>query len=175
MKKVVLFIVLVLIQGCSINKSTKIYYSGYFNLDLETDSLVGARIFYSDGLSIKYSDKRLLTGVIITKQLESLPEDFQISNYPEYALGLKKPEGLPEKLSDKFINSYNEFKYSFENPDIETNKSENGVHYTACSTNNCIAYIVFDHVKDQILMLNSIGFSDGEFKRLLKEINYVNN
>lgn len=82
-----------MLYGCASisvpTSSTVISYSPYFNVNIPLEELGGAIFFQSDSISVRFSDGGVLSGLIIDKDVEYLPSDFDLSEYPEYSLGLK--------------------------------------------------------------------------------------
>ena len=89
MNRIVLLALLGFLSACTSKQTTVISYSGAFELTLPTSIFSDATIFSADELSLKTSDKKLISGLIINPELESLPKDFVLADYPQYILNLK--------------------------------------------------------------------------------------
>jgi len=156
--------------GCASTKITTIIYSGSFKLDLPTNNLAKAKILSIDGPSIKFSNNSTISGLIITKELESLPLSFNLHDYPSYSLGLKSTKKLPEIFQNKFLRSSDEIKKTYKPPQVFTDINNGKDIYIACNNDSCIEFIVNKDIADQILMITTSGFTQKQLIELTKGI-----
>lgn len=140
-----------------ITESTSLHYSAYFKLAIPTSSLAGAKILPSAGPLIKFSDSVMMGGEITTREQDELPEDFNLSLYPRYLLGLEPTDLLPEDLRWSFDNSLSAFGVTPAAVVTETPYGQ-GTVYSACDAPSCLVFVVQHAQDEQILMLNTKGF-----------------
>src|SRR5690554_5009691 len=88
-KKLLAILLFPFIASCTENTVVTLSYSGIFKISLPSEQLAGGTIFYSDELSVKSDEGKLLSGKVISVESEGLPEEFDIRQYPEYLLGIK--------------------------------------------------------------------------------------
>lgn len=167
MKYLISLIVISLTCGCASNTTT-ISYSPFFKVKIPLNDLEGSVFFQSDSISVKFDDGGVLSGLIIDKALESLPETFTLSEYPEYSLGLKSPSHLAEPYASLFQNSWEETKRTYKNPQITKTENDAKAIYTACSVNSCLSFLVDKNMPEHILMLTAAGVTENKFRDILK-------
>lgn len=154
----------ILAAGCvnektvKVSDTTSLHYSPYFKLVIPTSSLIGAKILPSAGPLIKFSDSVVMSGAVTTREQDELPEDFNLSLYPRYLLGLEATDSLPENLRWSFDNSLGAFGVTPAAVITET-PYEEGTVYSACDAPSCLVFVVQDAQDEQILMLNTKGFA----------------
>ena len=170
MKKIIHFFLVYLLIGCSNQSFTVISYSGEFELKLPTNIFNGATVFSTDELSLKTSSGKLISGLVITGELESLPEDFNMHDYPEYIFNRKPTYSLSTEIAQKFLASTDEIKYSYGLDNLEMQSNNELKIYKLCKKDRCLAYIVKTHVKDHILSLHAEGMKNDEFNKLIEGI-----
>lgn len=173
MKYLTLVIFILAASGCSNNShikesNTAISYSPYFKINIPTQKLDSAIFFQSDSVSVRFANGSVLSGLIIDQDVENLPPNFNLSEYPEYLLGLKSTEKLAEPYTSLFSNSWEETKRTLKNPEINKTETSNNVIYTACGEESCISFLVNKDKSDHILMLSGSGFNKNDYKELLK-------
>lgn len=168
-RNIVFLLCCIFVAGCASTKMTTIIYSGSFKIDFPTKSLVKAKILSIDGPSIKFYNNSTISGLIITKELESLPLSFDLHDYPSYALGLKSTEKLPEILQNKFLNSSDEIRRNYKSPRVFYNDNGKDI-YMACNIDYCIEFVVNKDVTDQILMITTYGFTQEQLLEITKGI-----
>jgi hypothetical protein len=159
-----------LLHGCASTSNTAISYSPYFKLKIPTKDLIGATFFQADSVSVKFTNSSVLSGLIIDKDLESLPSDFDIYDYPEYSLGLKSSDNLPKPHNDLFKNSWEEIKRTYNNPKIQKTERNNKTIFTACGNNACLSFLINRESPEHILMLSGINIKPSNYNKLLKGI-----
>jgi len=166
MRFLLLGIFLIIIGGCSIfqevespKKYTKIHYSGYFTLSIPTLMLVNAKIFDSDGTVIVFDNNKQLSGFIITREKDNLPEAFDLREYPKYLLELKETDSLSTDVKNMFELSSKEFNESLNSPVVSIYEEVNKIYYVACKKKSCVTFIIMKDQNEQIFMLTSKGFS----------------
>ncbi|XOZ34805.1 hypothetical protein ACMDCT_06130 [Halomonadaceae bacterium KBTZ08] len=168
--RILLLPLVLLVVGCSGESSTTLSYSGIFELELDSERLAGAVLFASDELSVQTSDGTLISGRIITREQESLPEDFKLSDYPKYILNLKDTQGLSEGLAKSFEASKSEIEYSYGLDNVRTQSTERMKAYITCSENQCLSYIISGAAKDHLLSFHGKDITEREFQKLVKGI-----
>ena len=157
-----------LLVGCSGQPQATISYSGEFELEVPAKLFSGAVIFASNELSFKTADDRLISGMAVTRDAESLPADFPMSDYPEYILGMKETDPLAAPIAEQFEASSREIEYSYGLEDIRVNSFGKLKAYVSCRDKSCLAYVVRKGVDDHLLSLHAQGVSDDRFNKLLK-------
>ncbi len=146
---------------------TRIFYSGYFEAHVSTQSLEGATFFISDGPGIRFKDGRHVAGMVVTRESAGLDTDFDLREYPAYLFGQKRLDGLSAEVADKFSRSHTELKVSLNDPAFDSARINDATLYTACST-RCEGYLVQDGQDEQILHLSSRGFNQADLINLLQ-------
>ncbi|PCM45859.1 hypothetical protein [Marinobacter sp. ANT_B65] len=163
-----------MLYGCASTSvstsSTVISYSPYFKISIPLEELGGAIFFQSDSISVRFSDGSVLSGLIIDKGVESLPSDFDLSEYPEYSLGLKSTSNLSQPYADLFRNSWEETKRIYNNPEVTKTESNGKLIYTACGVDSCLSFLVDVNMSEHILMLSGMNVDQVEYNKLLKGI-----
>lgn len=157
-----------LLVGCSEEPQTTISYSGEFELEVPASLFSGAVIFASNELSFQTADERLISGMAVTRDAESLPADFPMSDYPEYILGMKETGPLPAPIAEQFKSSSREIEYSYGLEDIQVNSFGKFKAYVSCRDKSCLAYVVIKGVDDHLLSLHAQGVTYEGFNKLLK-------
>ncbi len=170
MKYLISIIFMSMLYGCTSTSRTVISYSPYFKIKIPLENLDGAIFFQSDSISVRFSDGSVLSGLIIDKDVESLPSSFNLSEYPEYSLGLKSPNNLSQPYADLFKNSWEETKRTYNNPEVTKTENNGKLIYTACGVDSCFSFLVDLNMSEHILMLSGMNFDQSEYKQLLKGI-----
>lgn len=170
MKYLILFALIFMLHGCASNSKTVISYSPYFQIQIPLKELDGATFFQSDSVSVRFSDGSVLSGLLINKEVESLPEEFDLSEYPEYSLGLKSPNDLSETHAELFRNSWEETKRTFKDPQVTKSENNKNLIYTACGANSCLSFLVNKNMPEHILMLSGMKTDQRRYNELLKGI-----
>tara|TARA_R100000388_G_C7152276_1_gene115109 strand:+ start:40 stop:549 length:510 start_codon:yes stop_codon:yes gene_type:complete len=159
----------ILLTGCATSQTT-ISYSGEFNLQVPTKLLSGSTVFTADGLSVGWPEGNLISGIVITKELESLPSDFDLKDYPKYLFNIKNKKDLDKKTANVIKNSANEIDHSFGIENLTIKSKFDTKVYSACKGRKCIAFIIKDNVTDHILSLYSQGITEKELNSLAEGI-----
>jgi len=174
MKYLISIVFVSVLYGCASTSvstsSTVISYSPYFKINIPLEDLDGAIFFQSDSISVRFSDGGVLSGLIIDKDVEYLPSDFDLSEYPEYSLGLKPASNLPQPYADLFGNSWEETKRIYNDPEVTKTESNGKLIYTACGVDSCLSFLVDVNVSEHILMLSGMNIGQVEYNKLLKGI-----
>lgn len=157
-----------LLVGCSEEPQTTISYSGEFELEVPASLFSGAVVFASNELSLKTADDKLVSGMAVTRDAESLPGDFPMSDYPEYILGVKETDPLPARIAEQFKASSREIEYSYGLEDMQVNSFGELKAYVSCRDKSCLAYVVSEGVDDHLLSLHAQGVTYEKFNKLLK-------
>ena len=87
--KNICILALMLLGGCASLVESTLSYSSDFKFKVSHKLTSGGTFFYAEGLSLKTADGRVLSGSVIDRYADSLPEDFDMSDYPKYIFGLK--------------------------------------------------------------------------------------
>lgn len=148
-------------------QTTTISYNGEFELEVLASLFSGAVIFASDELSLKTADDALISGMAVTREAESSPADFPMSDYPEYILGMKETNPLPKPVANKFEASSREINYSYDLEDIQINSFGKLNAYVSCKDKSCLAYVVRKGLDDHLLSLHAQGVTGDRFNKLL--------
>lgn len=82
--------------------ATRVLFSSYFSLSLPTFILEGGTILGSDGPIISMKNENSLSGLVITRSLDELPDNFDLKKYPLYVLGLAELDNIDSALKSKF-------------------------------------------------------------------------
>lgn len=165
-----LFPLLLLLAGCSEESQTTLSYSGVFELKLNTEVLSDAVVFASDELSVHTSDGKLISGMVITRERESLPEDFKLSDYPEYMLNLKDTQDLGGNLAEVFEASRSEIEHAYGLDNVRTKSTDGMTAYITCNDNQCLSFIISDAARDHLLSFHAKDVTESEFDQLVKGI-----
>jgi hypothetical protein len=161
-------IILAFIVSCSTNDIVTLSYSGIFKLNLQSEVLSGGTIFYSDELSVKTNDGKVISGLVISVDSEGLPESFDIRQYPEYLLGLKNPNSQSSEVNKLFLNSLEEIKYVYSLDNLKVKREEKLTIYSLCKERSCLAFIVKNGFDEHIFTIHAKGYTQLEFDKLLE-------
>ncbi len=159
-----------LMFGCASSNQTYISYSPTFKVEISSKDFEQATIFLSDDISVKFSDGSSLSGLVITKELESLNSSFNLHDYPKYILGLKSLNGLLEKEANLFSNSLKEIQHSYNLQNISEYHDDGNSVYVICSSESCLSFIVKAENDEQILMVTGINIQKSKFIEIIKGI-----
>jgi hypothetical protein len=161
-----------LIVSCAENTAVTLSYSGVFKVSLPSDQLAGGTIFYSDELSVKTGEGKILSGKVISVDSEGLPEYFDIRQYPEYLLGIKKVESA--EIENLFRDSHEELNVVYGMESLIVDREESHTIFSVCKADSCLAFIVKADFQDHIFTVHANGYHQSGFVELLKEIVHVN-
>ncbi|KPQ30625.1 MAG: hypothetical protein HLUCCX14_00725 [Marinobacter excellens HL-55] len=159
----------ILLTGCATSQTT-ISYSGDFNLQVPTKLLSGSTVFTADGLSVGWPEGNLISGIVITKELESLPSDFDLKDYPKYLFNIKNKNDLDKKTANVLKSSTIEIDHSFGIDNLTIKSKFDTDIYSACKDEKCIAFIIKNNVTDHLLSLYSQGITEEELISLAEGI-----
>lgn len=173
MKITITLLVLIMLVGCAevTDKQEQnpltIHYSGTFKLKLPASALTGASILYADGPSVMLQGGEVISGVIVTRELEELPEHFDLALYPRYLLGLDAPPLLSPKLQESFTRSLPALGLGAK-PAI-TEAQHDGRHfYSACGdSQRCVMFMVSSDQKQHLLMLDTEALNPAELMEMI--------
>lgn len=180
MKGFILGLGLISLVGCAgIRPSesgalTSVHYSAYFSLKLPTSMFDGAKVYSADGPALIFNGNKSLSGAIVTKELESLPDNFDLSKYPAYLFGLTEIAGLEANIQQRFRRSRQEMVHSLESPTISESKGADYSVFSACAGLECVSFIVQDTQSEQILMLSTNGFTPVELHNAIEGTSHAN-
>lgn len=161
-------IALLISTGCSTQYTTNISYSSNFNLEVGPELLSDSIVFMSDNIAIKTSRGQVIAPLVITSELEGLPDNFNLHMYPKFILGLVPIADLPDLEMDKFKNSKLALSKSYNTDNVHIRSSGVFEIYTACKELDCYSLATKLNVKNQILALYSKGFTPTELAVILK-------
>lgn len=102
--KVIITVLLFVISlsSCASDNHATLSYSAVFDLSIQSEQLSGSAIFYSDELSVKLKNGKLISGKVILCESENLPVDFDIREYPEYIFGLLVDQDVSSEIDGLF-------------------------------------------------------------------------
>lgn len=170
MKVMFLGLAFISMLGCVSNNKTYISYAPDFKLEISTKDLELATVFLAEGISVRFSDGGYLSGLLITKELESLSSNFDIRDYPKYIFGLKNIAELDENQREIFLNSIENIKHTYGEREAVAYHHGNTVAYTVCANDSCLSFVVKSENKNQILMVNGVKVSRKYFSEVVKGI-----
>ena len=135
--------------------------------------LSGSTILSADALSFKTKEGKTISAIATHKDIDNIPDDFDMSDYPQILFGLKKPSGQNKELTDKLTKTHSAFKhtYDLDNINVETN---NGItRYSTCKNTRCLGFVVKDSLADHVLMVFSEWIERKNFIETINEAFYV--
>lgn len=136
-----------------------IRYSGTFKLELPALAAAGASILYADGPSLRLQGGEVISSMIVTRDLEALPENFNLALYPRYLFGLDADPALLPDLQRSFAQSLPALGLG-EKPEITVSERSDAHFYSACGDNQrCVTFVVSPGQKHHILMLSTESLS----------------
>ena len=173
-KGLLLILALAMTAGCAAATpsdayTTTFHYSAYFRLTLPTSSLQGAKVFGDDGPAIKFRDGRSIAALVLTREYETLPAEFDLSSYPKYLFGMESTENLPTDIRGRFERSRSELQHSLDSPQISSVRAGDAMVYAACGARECVLFVTQERQNDQILMITSNGITATEIIKSLME------
>lgn len=174
MKKLLAILLFPFIASCTENTVVTLSYSGIFKISLPSEQLAGGTIFYSDELSVKSDEGKLLSGKVISVESEGLPEEFDIRQYPEYLLGIKIMDNENSELSKLFRNSREEINAVYGVESLKVDRNTAHTTFNVCKSDACLAFVVKNSFKDHIFTVHADGYNQSEFIEILKGVVYVN-
>ncbi|MBC6907082.1 hypothetical protein DWB84_16685 [Saccharophagus sp. K07] len=174
MKKILTILIFPFIVSCAGNTAVTLSYSSIFKISLPSDQLAGGTIFYSDELSVKSGGGKLVSGKVISVESEGLPEDFDIRQYPEYLLGIKKVEGEGAEIEELFRDSREEINTVYKMNSLIVDRQTAHTTFNVCKADACLAFIVKNDFQGHIFTVHSNGYDQSEFIELLKGVVHVN-
>ena len=172
MKILLTILIIPFIISCAANTTTTLSFSGIFKISLPLDQLEGGTIFYSDELSVKSADGKLISGKVISIESEGLPKDFDIRQYPEYLLGIDKVENTA--IDKLFRDSRKEIDFVYSLASLRVNRESEHTMFSVCKADACLAFIVKNDFDGHILTLHAKGLDQSEFIELLEGAVHVN-
>lgn len=154
------------------NAYTTFHYGGSFTAQLPTKTLENSKVAFTDDSNIIFFESgQSLSGGVILRETDNLPEDFDLSKYPAYILGLEDPENLDVETKERFINSAKLMRQDAEVPVITSHHLMHTL-YSSCgfSLNKevCTHFLVENKQNHSILMMSSTGFERSHIVNLLQ-------
>lgn len=162
---------LALVQGCerSVRNETNmttVQFGGYYQLQIETQALIGATIASADGPLIKFADQKWIAGSIVDRELESLPQAFDLSSYPRILFQMVPSTHLPEEDQQRFRRSAASFRIGEPDTQISEHSGKSFTVVSACQKLSCTSFVIQANQNEQLLMLVSEGFDPIELSNL---------
>ena len=127
--------------------------SGGFTLCLSPQLHKNLTIAKASDLLVKLPDGSYFGLAIVLPLADSLPETFDMRMYPEYALGLKKPQGMTKEQTEVVANSLAILKTQFGPAKPAKYKNKEKTIYTISSGTDTQAYVAAENISDQVLFL----------------------
>ncbi len=166
MKIIYAALLLMFVSSCASNDPMMLSFSPVFKLVVNSKEIGGSTIFYSDELSIKTKDNKLISAIVLSSDFEKLPDEFDIRSYPAYLLGI---EDLEENISTKkeFSNTMNSMKHLYDFDSVKVVQNEGVTFYTTCGLENCLGYVVKDDFRGHILSIRSSETDQQKFTQFI--------
>lgn len=166
MRKIFVLLAALILSSCAETPQTRIAY-GAFSTYVPTAELDDAVIVSFQQIAFKTKDGRTFGGRPVSSESEELPEDFDITQFPIYALMLKPvPEGKDYSEHMKRVASETDYLYGVAK-NSQIFKTDTLTIYFSCKDSKCLAYAVKDGIKDHILEVDETGVTKEEFETLL--------
>lgn len=144
-----------------------IRYSGTFKLELPASEAAGANVLYADGPLVRLRGGEVISGVLVTRELEALPADFDLASYPRYLLGLDVDRTLTPDLQTSFDQSLPALGLG-EQPVITTSRHSDVHFYSVCGDHQrCVLFVVSPDQKHHILMLSTEAMSAAKVIKMI--------
>lgn len=153
------------LYACAHTPSTILSFSSEFKLSLPSSFVAGGTIFSVGGLSAKSNTGELISGQIISIESEGLPSDFDVRDYPDYLLKIKK---IHSESSEVFEKSSGEVDYVYDLESLQILEEGGLKMYTLCKDENCLAFVVKNEFGDHIFSVNSRGISREYLVKVIK-------
>jgi hypothetical protein len=172
--KIILSVIslLIFLPSCTTSTLTAFSFGSVFKLSVPADKLQGSTVFYSDELSIKLNNGKLISGMVISNESENLPSEFDIRKYPDYIFGVRKIKDQNTELYRLFLNSKNEIAHTYDLNDLQIQDIDGVRFYSSCRELMCLAFIVKNSFKNHIFTVHSNGYDRSAFNRILQgEVN----
>lgn len=144
--------------------------SGIFSACLSPQLYKNVTVAKASDLLIKLPDGSYFGLAIVLPQSDSLPETFDMRLYPEYALGLKPPEGMTKEQVTVVTNSLAVLKTQFGPAKPTKYKSKDKTIYTISHGGDTQAYVAAEQTKDQVLFLTFHKMDDHKVQAILRGI-----
>ena len=166
MKIIYVVLLSAFVSSCVNNEPMTLSFSPVFKLVVDSKAIGGSTIFYSDELSLKMKDSKLISAAVLSSDFEKLPDEFDIRNYPTYLLGI---EDLEEDASatKEFIITMNSMKYLYDLESVQILEREGVTFYTTCGPENCLGYVVKGDFRGHILSIRSSEIDQHKFTQFL--------
>ncbi|REL28324.1 hypothetical protein DXX93_18285 [Thalassotalea euphylliae] len=148
--------------------NVRFFLSANFSLSIAAKCLSGSVLSHMDGQIIKFNESASIATFLINREQDGLPEEFDLHDYPQIILGTKKIDSLPENIKDKFNNSRRELRFALDSPEITEKTSDKYHFYYACNGLQCTTFITRTEVDNELLMINSNGFTKRQIANLME-------
>lgn len=153
--------------SCAKTPQTRIAY-GVFSTFIPSEEFDDALILSFQEIAFKTKDGKIFGGRPVSNESEEgLPNDFNITQFPKYALMLNQvPEDTDYSKHMMQVTSETDYLYDASKNAVVFNKN-NLTIYSSCKDRSCIAYAVKDGINDYILEITGENISKEEFEALL--------
>lgn len=169
MKKTSLLLSLLILAGCAAQPLTTFSYSGDFRLDLPARLLAGATLFSTTELSARTEDGKLISGMVLTPDMDQLPPDFDMQEYPGHIFNPESRLSLSAAEADLFEATAEEIDQSYGLDNVQVIPAGDFTIYLTCKAERCLALVAKTALTSQILSIHANGFSREEFHQTLEQ------
>ncbi|MBN0985811.1 hypothetical protein [Amphritea pacifica] len=152
----------------SINPNIELVFSPNFRLDLPVEFFNFTKIASADDILIKFQNGSYLSFKAIDRVDEGLDPLFDLRLYPEFILGLRKPDSSSNETNSQFIKSLNAYKHRLGNFQVTIDEFNNKVVYLAKGDQESVAFAINKHNVEQILVINFTNIDDKKIYTTLK-------
>ncbi len=140
---------------------------GRFDLCLPIAFYKNATITTGGGIIAKLSDGSAFSAQVLTPEMDTLPESFDMRAYPEQILGLKSATGLTKEQSESLANSIAVLKEQFGSNKPNKFKRNGKTFHTISKAGSAIAYVTCDEIGDQALLFTFEKIHEGSMGLIL--------
>ena len=158
---------LMLLGGCASLSESTLSYSSDFKFKVPHKLTSGGTFFYAEGLSLKTADGRVLSGSVIDRYADSLPDDFDMSYYPKYIFGLKDLDKTKEYY-EVFYQTQNLMREKYNLNNTAVIHGNGWIFYSLCNLDECLGFVAKQNHTESVFMISADGFSHSAFMSLVE-------
>lgn len=158
---------LMLLGGCASLSESTLSYSSDFKFKVPHKLTSGGTFFYAEGLSLKTADGRVLSGSVIDRYADSLPDGFDMSDYPKYIFGLKGLDKTKE-CYEVFYQTQNLMSDKYNLNDTSVTQGNGWVFYSLCHLQDCLGFVAKQNHTESVFMISAFGFSHSALVSLVE-------